>query len=91
MVPLCDLAVLLQVPAPLGILLILLGVLAVFLLLLLAVRAMLRDRRHRGTSGALASAVLEVEALLDSSKRHVKEAAQGEQEDDDASGDPPSR
>ena len=86
-----DLAVLLQVSAPLGILLILLGVAAVFLLLLLAVRSMLRDRRHRGTSGTLASAVLEVESLLDSSKRHVKEAVQREEEDDDGSSDPPVR
>ena len=85
------LALLQEISAPLGILLILLGVAAVFLLLLLAVRSMLRDRRHRGTSGALASAVLEVESLLDSSKRHVKEAVQSEQEDDDEDGDPPSR
>lgn len=79
-----------QISAPLGILLILLGVAAVFLLLLLAVRSMLRDRRH-GSSGALASAVLEVESLLDPSKRHVQESVQSEEEEDDESGDPPSR
>lgn len=91
MAPFSAPAFLLQIAPALGGVLILLGVTAVFAMLLLAIRSMLRDRGHRGTSGTLASAALEVESLLDSSKRHVKEAVQREEEDDDGSSDPPVR
>jgi hypothetical protein len=47
--------------------------------------------RRRGTSGALGNALLEVQAILEPSKRHVIEERVRDPAEDAESGDPPSR
>ena len=61
------------------------------LLTFLAVSAIRRDRRKHGTSGVLGAGVLEVQSLLEPSKRHVLEADRRESEStaEDESGEPP--
>ena len=46
--------------------------------------------RRRGTSGALGNALLELQAILEPSKRHVIEERLRDPADDAESGDPPS-
>lgn len=46
-------------------------------------------RARRGTSGALSSAVLEVQALLEPQKRHVLEQKTRDQVESEDQGDPP--
>ena len=46
-------------------------------------------RRKGGTSGALSNAALEVQALLEPSKRYVLEERRRDQTDEEDSGDPP--
>jgi hypothetical protein len=46
-------------------------------------------RKKHGSSGSLSSAVLEVQALFEPSRRHVLEAKR-EDDEQDESGDPPS-
>ena len=55
-----------------------------------AVLAIRKDSKH-GTSGALSSAMTEIESLLEPSKRHTTEAVRRESEEEDESGDPPQR
>ena len=57
----------------------------------LAIHAMVKERGTHGTSGALSSAALEVQSMLEPSRRNVLEAkrAQEETEESDESGDPP--
>ncbi len=47
--------------------------------------------RRRGTSGSLGNAMLEVQAILEPSKRHVIEERVRDPAEDAESGDPPSR
>ncbi len=47
-------------------------------------------RKRRGSSGTLGSALLEVQSLLEPSKRHVVEERRRDVVDDEESGDPPS-
>jgi len=46
--------------------------------------------RRRGTSGSLGNAMLEVQAILEPSKRHVIEERVRDPAEDAESGDPPS-
>jgi hypothetical protein len=45
-------------------------------------------KHHRGSSGSMGSAFLEMQALLEPSKRHVLEIAQKDDFEDGESGDP---
>lgn len=47
-------------------------------------------RKDRGSSGALSSAVLEVQSLFEPSKRYVLEEKRRDQVEDEDSGDPPT-
>lgn len=75
----------------LGVLFVIGVILAVSLLTLLGVSAIRRGRGKHGTSGALGAGLLEVQSLLEPSKRHVLEADRRESEStaEDTSGDPP--
>jgi hypothetical protein len=46
-------------------------------------------RKARGSSGTLGSALLEVQSLLEPSKRHVVEERRRDVAEDEESGDPP--
>ncbi len=46
-------------------------------------------RKKHGSSGTLSTAVLEVQSLLEPSKRHVLQEKQRDQREEDAEGDPP--
>ena len=61
----------------------------VIVLLVAAIAAIKRDSNH-GTSGALSSAALEVQSLLEPAVQHKLEAKQDleEAEDEDSSGNP---
>jgi hypothetical protein len=52
-------------------------------------RGYIHYRRGRGSSGSVGSAFLEVQALLEPSRRHVLEARVREDVEDEQSGDPP--
>ena len=69
-----------------GLALLLLMGAGVIVLLAAAVAAVKRDTSH-GTSGAMSSAMQEVQSLLEPSKRHTIEAQRQEREDEDESGD----
>lgn len=74
-----------------GIAVLLLIVAAVVLAILLVAAGLLshkKESRH-GTSGALSSAMMEVESMFDPSKRHTIESTRQESEEADESGDPP--
>lgn len=75
----------------LGILLVIAVILAVGLLLVAAVSGIRHSRRKHGSSGNLGVSMLEIQSLLEPSKRHVIVAARDEAEstDVDTSGDPP--
>jgi len=45
--------------------------------------------KKRGSSGALGSALLEIEALLEPGKQHVLEISQKDEPESSESGDPP--
>jgi hypothetical protein len=47
-------------------------------------------RKKHGSSGGLGAAFLEMQSLLEPSKRHVLEVKRNEDAEDDDSGDPPS-
>jgi hypothetical protein len=47
-------------------------------------------RKKHGSSGSLSSAVLEVQALFEPSRRHVLEITRQDDDEQDKSGDPPS-
>ncbi|MEQ1868566.1 MAG: hypothetical protein ABL961_00890 [Vicinamibacterales bacterium] len=47
-------------------------------------------RKKRGSSGALSSAVLEVQSMFEPSKRYVLEERQKESTEEHESGDPPA-
>ena len=53
-------------------------------------RGWLYYRHTRGSSGSLGSAFLEVQALFEPGKRHVLEVVRDEDDEQDASGDPPA-
>lgn len=46
-------------------------------------------RRKRGGSGSLGAAFLEVQSMLEPSKKHVLEISRKDESEDDDSGDPP--
>ncbi len=46
-------------------------------------------RRKRGGSGSLGTAFLEVQSMLEPSKKHILEISQKDESEDDDSGDPP--
>jgi hypothetical protein len=75
-----------------SVLLVVMVVIAIVVLdrLLLAAerRGWIYYRRSRGRSGSTASAFLEIQSMLEPSRKHVIEARQEKEEDDDA-GDPP--
>ena len=48
-------------------------------------------RKKRGSSGTLSSAVLGVHSLLEPSKRYIVEETSRHQEEEDQSGDPPTK
>jgi hypothetical protein len=48
-------------------------------------------RKSHGSSGTLSAAFLEVEALLEPSKRHVVEIKRRDESEQHESGDPPSK
>jgi hypothetical protein len=75
-----------------GIVLLLLIVGAVLAATAFGISAILRDRRHHGTSGSLGSAMLELQTLIDPAKKQVLEARHEleEAEERDVSGDPPT-
>ena len=52
-------------------------------------RGYIHYRRGRGSSGSVGNAFLEVQALLEPSRRHVLEARVREDVEDEQSGDPP--
>ena len=62
----------------------------VIALVVIALRFMLRDRRH-GSSGSLSAAMLNVQSLLEPEKRHAVESIRSEREDgdEDPGADPP--
>lgn len=58
----------------------------------LAIAAIRRDRGKRGGSGSLSAAMLEVQSLLEPSKRHQAHSVRAEDPENEAeSGDPPTR
>ncbi|HEX7149858.1 MAG TPA: hypothetical protein VF618_00100 [Thermoanaerobaculia bacterium] len=73
----------------LGVLTLLAIVAAVIGLLALSVTLMRKDRDH-GTSGALGSAMLEVESVFTPQKRHVIESVRAEASEEDDAGGPPN-
>ena len=52
-------------------------------------RGWIYDKKKHGSSGTLSSAVLEVQTLLEPSKRHVLELKRRDESEQDESGDPP--
>jgi hypothetical protein len=52
-------------------------------------RGWIHYRRGRGSSGSLSAAALEVQSLLEPSKRYVLEQLRNEDVEEDANGDPP--
>ena len=59
------------------------------LLLWMESRGWIYYRRHAPSSSSLGAAALEVQTLVDPSKRHVIEAKQSQKKEQDDSGDPP--
>ncbi len=58
-------------------------VVVVMALTALAIRAIMRNRRRHGTSGALTSAALNVQSLLEPEKRHAVETMEVDEEKKD--------
>lgn len=75
----------------LGILIVIVAILAAGLLTFAAVSGIRHSRQKHGSSGTLSAGVLEIQSLLEPSKRHVVIAARDEAEstDEDTSGEPP--
>lgn len=72
---------------------ILLGSLALLAIVIIAIamRALLHDPKRYRSGGTLSSAVLEVQSLLEPSKKHTVESVrEREDEESDDSGTPPS-
>ena len=53
-------------------------------------RGWIHYEKKRGSSGTLSAAFLEIQALVEPSKRHVQEERQRDQEESEEDGDPPS-
>jgi hypothetical protein len=75
----------------LGILFAIVAIFAAGLLTVAAVLWIRRGRQKHGSSGSLSAGMLEIQSLLEPSKRHVVAAARDEVEstDEDTSGEPP--
>ena len=74
-----------------GILIVTVVIVAAGLLTVAAVSGIRRSRQKHGSSGALSVGMLEIQSLLEPSKRHVVQAARDEAKstDEDTSGEPP--
>ena len=74
-----------------GILIVIVVIVAAALLTVAAVSGIRRSRQKHGSSGALSVGILEIQSLLEPSKRHVVNAARDEAEspDEETSGEPP--
>jgi len=72
-----------------GVLVITLIVLSAAILTVAAIRLILRDRDKAGSSGALSSAMLEIDSIFEPSKRHTIESVKDSESktDEDHSGD----
>jgi hypothetical protein len=75
----------------LGILIVIVAILAAGLLAVAAVSRIRHSRQKHGSSGTLSVGMLEIQSLLEPSKRHVVIAARDEAESthEDTSGEPP--
>lgn len=74
-----------------GRLIVIVVIVAAGLLTVAAVSGIRRSRQKHGSSGALSVGMLEIQSLLEPSKRHVVHAARDEAKsaDEDTSGEPP--
>ena len=75
-----------------GVVIILIGTVLFMVITAGAISLMMRSRDRNGSSGAMRPALLEIEALIDPSKRHTLRVARGDDaQEEPGSGDPPRR